>query len=80
MIKSKLLYKVLGIGLLVIGLTFIVIGLIDLIQVANINAGRLPSEEIEKTNVLWPLLATPSMFSGFFFFILGFGKKKEYGK
>ena len=80
MIKSKLLYKVLGIGLLVIGLTFIVIGLIDLIQVANINAGRLPSEEKEMTIILWPLLATPSMFGGFFFFILGFGKKKEYGE
>lgn len=78
--KNKTFFKVLGILLLIVGLFFIVMGLIDFIRVANINAGRLPSEEIEKTNVLWPLLATPSMFGGFFFFILGFGKKKEYGK
>lgn len=76
--KNKLLYKILGIVLLVIGLTFLTIGLIDFINVANYNAAKLPNEPTKTMNLLWPLLATPTLFGGFFLFILGFGKKKEY--
>lgn len=76
--KNKLLYKILGITLLAIGLFFLVIGIVDFINVANYNAAKLPDEPTKTMNMLWPLLATPTLFGGFFLFILGFGKKKVY--
>jgi uncharacterized membrane protein HdeD (DUF308 family) len=76
--KNKKLFKILGIILLLIGFTFLVFGIIDFFKVAMINESKLPGEPIEKLNIVWPLLATPTLFGGFFLFILGFGKKKEY--
>lgn len=76
--KNKLLFKILSIILLLAGITFLVIGLIDFFEVANYNANKLPSEPTRSMNLLWTALATPTLFGGFFLFILGFGKKKDY--
>lgn len=77
--KNKLIFKILGITLLIAGLAFIIMGLVDFIKVGIYNENLAPTEMRKSANMLWPLLATPCMFGGFFLFILGFGKKKEYG-
>lgn len=78
--KNKLLFKILGITLLITGFVLIIFGVIDMLTVSEYNSSLIPGEELKKVNIMWSLIATPCMFGGFFFFVLGFGKKKEYGK
>ena len=76
--RNKTLFKILAILLLIVGIILIVLGLINIVEVTTYNKVLLPGEEPKATNLLFPLLATPCMFGGVFFFALGFGKKKEH--
>ena len=76
--RNKTLFKILAILLLIAGIILIVLGLINIVEVTTYNKVLLPGEEPKATNLLFPLLATPCMFGGVFFFALGFGKKKEH--
>ncbi|HZJ89753.1 MAG TPA: hypothetical protein VFD05_03635 [Bacilli bacterium] len=68
MMIKRLFYKVFSIILLIGGLTFIVLGLIELFRVDSHNS------------TLYSLIAAPLMFLGVFLFTLGFGKEKDAKK
>ena len=76
--RNKTLFKIFAIILLIVGVILIVLGLINIVEVTTYNKALLPGEEPKATNLLYPLLATPCMFGGVFFFALVFGKKKEH--
>ncbi len=74
--NNKTLYKVLGMVLLVVGVSFMIIALVDFFQVIIKNQDLLPTETPYKANMFYPLLSAPFLFGGFLFIILGFGTKK----
>lgn len=75
-INKKLLFKVLGITFLVLGAVMITLALVDFFQVVSYNKDLITGQTPKETNVWYSVGATPLMFGGLFFFILGFGTKK----
>lgn len=68
MMNKRLFYKVSSIILLIGGVIFIVLGLIELFRIDSNNS------------TLYSLIAAPLMFLGVFLFTLGFGKEQHAKK
>ena len=76
--KNKLLYKILGVVILLGGFVLLGFGVAEFIKVTIANSGKVPGDTSRETmSMLFPLLATPVLFGGFFLVILGWGKKKK---
>lgn len=74
--KLKLLYKILGVITLIAGLTLIIFGFIDYFSILIYN-DKVGVDAIKALPVIKFYIASPFLFAGFFFIILGWGKSPK---